>query len=95
MYEFVARDGSVIEEFAHMSKPPRVGSKRRRNGKTYTRVLSVGGGVKCVDYAHEAVCFPKGMPNAPHYSKDGYPEFHTQREIANFAARYPRMKYDG
>ncbi len=108
LYEFQARDGKVVERDYPMLSAPKIGTVIVVKGKRYRRIMSrcagdvclngVGRGVRCVDYAHEAVSMPNVRhgrdPAVPRYSKDGFPVFLNKREIREFEAKRPQFKYD-
>lgn len=95
-YVYVAGDGSVREVEASMHAPPRIGSRRKWDGKWYRRVPNLPRPQVSPNLHFASHALPRGRPDATGklvspYSKDvdqktGKPRFNSYADVRNAEA---------
>ena len=93
-YEFRAADGTVVEQFHHMSSVP---DQIELGGKTYKRIPSAGmisAGVKAIvhGYPYVSLDAPLHSPGAGAYTPDGKCIITSRSNEREFCAMNNRVR---
>lgn len=88
-YEFLHKpSGAVREEFFDMEDAPKLGSTLRRDGRTWTRIMSKVQLAPIWSRTFIAHSQEPGDPDAPHHvGPERLPAFTSQKECDEFAAK--------
>lgn len=76
------------------SEAPDFGVEMDVGGVRAVRIVSRPQVVKPKEYAHVAHGLPPNDPAAPRWDAEGQPVFHTKREIEDYQAKRPGMRWD-
>ena len=88
LYEFIdEKTGDGIELVYGMADAPKIGSKVRKYGRSWTRVASQTSKAKVWSRAFAAKSIELNHPDAPRVNSAGEAVFQSQREVDEFCAR--------
>lgn len=90
LYQFAARDGSIVEREYPIGKAPKIGRSIRVKGKRYMRIPSLGLQA-CMPSnfgkGMTSVQLPLKWPFAPRHDGRGQPRFENIREVRESIAK--------
>lgn len=89
LYQFVARDGTLLERDYPMGKAPKIGCSIKVGKQRYTRVPSMGVEASLANDIDEltSVQLPLKWPFAPGHDARGQPRFQNYREVKEAIAK--------
>lgn len=87
------RTGKHVEIELPMGKAPGFGEKYR--GRYERVVCAPGAGSAGGRVRHTAYNLPTHIPGAPRYDAQGFAQFQSRREIAEFEAKNPTYRFEG